>query len=171
LKVRKTWLLTVCFFLSCPRFARIRSLKFGLASQPAPELSANLVAALPAAIAKMGGWVNVQSVHVKSEASVAVPVWHSLPGVEVDIEAPKKVEGKKEKKEKKKVIEKEASDEEEEQEVPAKPSKKRGPPTDEKPAGKKQRVHEAARDVEKPVKEAKKPEAKKADGTKGKTGK
>jgi ribosome biogenesis protein UTP30 len=53
-----------------------RAVKFGIVSQKPSEILANLKSALPAIAKKIwGGWENIQSIHIKTNSSVSLPIW------------------------------------------------------------------------------------------------
>ena len=76
------------------------AIKVGHSGQTQEQLIANVIAAV-AEIAKIvpRGWSNVQSVHLKTSESVALPLYNSLPDVEnvIDSTEPPKKKKKKNK--------------------------------------------------------------------------
>jgi len=69
-----------CFPLIFPRdiitIVNCRAVKFGIISQTPSEILANLKSALPAIAKKIwGGWENIQSIHIKTNSSVSLPIW------------------------------------------------------------------------------------------------
>ena len=76
------------------------AIKVGHSGQTQEQLIANVIAAV-AEIAKIvpRGWSNVQSVHLKTSESVALPLYDSLPDVEnvMDSTEPPKKKKKKNK--------------------------------------------------------------------------
>lgn len=66
----------LCFLMHTSHFSLHRSIKIATTTQSSSQTLANLQTALPAIIANIrGGWNNVQSLHLKTNDSVALPLW------------------------------------------------------------------------------------------------
>ncbi|KXS11654.1 ribosomal protein L1 [Gonapodya prolifera JEL478] len=111
------------------------SIRVGLTSQTAEELAANILTVLDTVITNYvpRKWSNVQSIHVKTSESVALPIYNSLPEEKMVIEVKPQVTKERTKRkreetevdEQKKVEKKARNEDAAEEEVPKKGSEKK----------------------------------------------